>query len=179
MWRSKLRHFLWREMSRVVALHNLASIRHLAGQQESLDEFAFAANREAVESLEPFSFRHFGFSPQPVCQKPKLFGRDSTPEDTVEQMVKQAGAEDCGGGCAAWLCAIKTAIDFIPQLLDFGWIVGINHALGQLGQLFAGQLAFARQFNRKLDHARLFRARQLLDFFNDGCGCHGKIVAPN
>ncbi len=68
-------------------------------------------------------------------------------------------------------------MDFFPQLFDFGGVVGISHSLGEFGQFFAGQLAFAGQFKGKLKHARLFRARQMFDFLDDGCGSHNKIIA--
>jgi len=75
------------------------------------------------------------------------------------------------------LFAVKTPVDFFPQSFFFGGIVGIGHSLGKSGQCFAGQLALARQFKSKVQHTRLFSARQLFDFFNDGCGGHGLIIA--
>ena len=89
MWRSKLRHFLWREMSRVVALHNLASIRHLAGQQESLDEFAFAADGKTGKPFEPFAHRNIRFRVEPAGQQKNLFVRDIPLTHSCQTMGKQ------------------------------------------------------------------------------------------
>jgi predicted RNA-binding protein with PUA-like domain len=75
------------------------------------------------------------------------------------------------------LFAVKSPVDFFPQSFFFGGIVGIGHSLGKSGQFFARQLALARQFKSKVKHTRLFSARQLFDFFNDGCGGHGLIIA--
>jgi hypothetical protein len=75
------------------------------------------------------------------------------------------------------LFAVKSPVDFFPQSFFFGGIVGIGHALGKSGQFFARLLALARQFKSKVKHPRLFSARQLFDFFNDGGGGHGLIIA--
>jgi hypothetical protein len=91
-------------------------------------------------------------------------------------MVKKGAAEDRGVEFAAWLFAVKTAMDFISQLLGFGGVVGIRHARRESRQLVTGQLAFARQLKGKLNHLRLFGARQLLDFFNDARCCHGATL---
>ena len=39
---------------------------NLPRQQESFDEFAFAANGHAGKFFEPFSFRHFRVGAQPI-----------------------------------------------------------------------------------------------------------------
>jgi hypothetical protein len=53
-------------------------------------------------------------------------------------------------------------MDFRPQFFSFGWIIGFRHAPGQFSQLFAGQLALARQ---------------RLDSFDDGGGGHAESIA--
>ena len=68
-------------------------------------------------------------------------------------------------------------MDFPAQLLRFGRIVGIRHALCEFGQLVAGQLTIARQLKSEPEHKRLFRARQLLDLFDDAACCHGVPIA--
>jgi len=86
-------------------------------------------------------------------------------------------AEDCAGEFAAWLFAVKSAVDFLTQFFDFSGIVRVCHSLGKFGQLFTGQLAFSRQFKSKLNDPGLFAGRQLLDFINDGgCGHAQKIL---
>jgi len=69
-------------------------------------------------------------------------------------------------------------MDFFLQLLCLGGIFGIRHALRQFGQLVARQLAFAGEFKSELNHARLFRGRQVLDFLNDTGGSHNPKL-PN
>lgn len=75
------------------------------------------------------------------------------------------------------LFAVKSPVDFLPQSFFFGGIVGVSHSLGKSGQFFARKLALARQFKSKVKHPRLFSARQLFDFLNDGCGGHGLMIA--
>lgn len=77
---------------------------------------------------------------------------------------------------AAWLLAVKTAMDLFPQLLRLGGIVGIRHALRHFGQFVPWRLTFARQLKSKLDYARLFCARQLLDLFDDAAGGHKATI---
>ena len=87
-------------------------------------------------------------------------------------------AEDRDGESAAWLLAVKAAMDFVPQRLRLGGIGGIRQALREFGELVTGQLTLARQLESELQHARLFCARQVLNFFNDTGGGH-KATLPN
>jgi hypothetical protein len=85
-------------------------------------------------------------------------------------------AEDCDGEFAAWLVAVKAAMDFLTQFLDFSGIVRICHSLGKFGQFFTGQLAFSRQFHGESYDLGLFAGSQLLDFFNDACCGHAQKI---
>jgi hypothetical protein len=67
----------------------------------------------------------------------------------------------------------------ILNLFNFGGVVGISHSLSECGQLFSWKLARARQFKRELNYSRLFRARQVLDFFNHIGRRHRETIAKD
>jgi hypothetical protein len=69
-------------------------------------------------------------------------------------------------------------VDFLAQFLDFSGIIRVCHALGECGQFFPGQLAFACQFHGESYHPGLFAGSQPLDFFNDAGRYHVKTI-PN
>ena len=138
----------------------------MSGVKKSFDQFTLATNGHAGKFLEPLSAGNFR-SAAPASRPAGQAGRRKCPGVECGPVDAPAVAEEgCGGGRAAWLFAIKTAGDFRFQLFNFGGIVRIRHSLGERGQLFPRQLAFARKLNGKLNHPRLFRARQVLDFFN-------------
>lgn len=80
----------------------------------------------------------------------------------------QVAALDAGHG----LVAVEPVGQSGLQFLDLGGVVGFDHAAGQGGQFVTGKAASAREFEGELDDARLFPRRQVLDFFDDGLGCH-------
>ena len=75
--------------------------------------------------------------------------------------------------------AVKSTHNFFLQSVGFRGVFCLNHSPGQFAQFFSSKLAFAREFNGKLNDARLFFRRQLFDFFNDGCGSHKAMFAGN
>jgi len=76
------------------------------------------------------------------------------------------------GGFVAWLFAVKAPVNLLSQLARFGWVIGICHALCQLGEFCTGQLAFARQLQSKVNDSGLLCRRQMLDLLNDAGSCH-------
>jgi hypothetical protein len=62
-----------RPVRRFVRLIYFFAGRNLSRLQKGFDEFAFAANGQAGELLEPFSLRHFGIGVQPLCEQDNLF----------------------------------------------------------------------------------------------------------
>ena len=158
------------------ASKHLFAVRDLSGLQKGFDEFAFAADAHAGKPFEPSPLRHFRFESQPVRQESELIGGDVPAAYAVEQVIEKARGKAVAADARHGLLAVKTAMDFIPQFRCFGGVVRLRHALGEIGQLVTGQLAFARQFEGELNHARLFRAGQMLDFLDDTGGGHGCIV---
>ena len=150
---------------------------NLSWLQKGFDEFAFAANGQAGKFLEPFAFRHFGVGAQPVRQKLELAAEMFRSLTRSSKWSRRRGGRFCRR--IRGMCIRRKIRDgFLPAivLISAGSLES-SHSLGQSGQFFAGQLALARQFKGKLEHARLFRARQMFDFFDDGCGGHGKTIA--
>jgi hypothetical protein len=70
-------------------------------------------------------------------------------------------------------------MDFFPQFFLFGGVFRFNHALREDAQFLSRELALAREFKRKPENARLFRARQVLDLFNDAGCCHAVTIIGN
>src|ERR1035437_6189743 len=87
----------------------------LSGLQKSFDEFAFAANGQAGKFLDHWPAGTSGSVRRQSARSPSW------------------SAEDCDGEFAAWLFAVKPAVDFIPQFFDFRRVSGFNHALRESG----------------------------------------------
>jgi len=70
-------------------------------------------------------------------------------------------------------------MNFFAQSFDFGSVFGVRHFFHKHAQFFSSELTLAFEFVNKMDDVRLFFARQLFDFFNDGCSSHNLIVVGN
>jgi hypothetical protein len=75
--------------------------------------------------------------------------------------------------------AVKSAHNFFRQPVGRRRVIRFDHSFGKVAQFLTRKLPAACELIDKLDDPRLFFARQLLDFFNDGGGSHGLIIAAN
>src|SRR6266542_4476926 len=74
-------------------LGNLLALRHVAGQQESLDQLAPTAHGHAREALVPLTVWHVRLGVEPLGEQFELCRRNLAALDAVQQMVEQRGRE--------------------------------------------------------------------------------------
>src|SRR5438477_11897595 len=72
-----------------VGSEKLCSCRNLIRSQKCFHQFAFAADDHSRKAFEPFAFRSFRLSVEPIGEQTELVSKDFARANPVEKMVEQ------------------------------------------------------------------------------------------
>jgi hypothetical protein len=157
-------------------LLDLFANRNLARHGKSFYQISFTALHHARTFFEPFPARNFRLGIQPSNHQQKLVSRNVSLLDTFKQMRIQRSRQILAENFWHGSLAIKSTRHGRFQPHDFRGIIRVGQSISQFTQFPGGELAAVSQLESKLNHFRLFRRRQLLDFLDDRACGHGVIL---